>query len=472
MNVTALSLDAERDKSDLRPLFSSLLWAYLLTVGSLLLFGFWWGEVGSDMLVVAMGWPHVFLGFIFYFNKVIKGQVPHRAYFWILISLTLLICLVHAFTPLTTLIYTYFVFHAFRDEIFIYHQRRTGFRVRGPIFNGVGLFCLAVVLLISGLDQLSWQQVIRSSEIPPRELTSGRYLIAFDPVEDSRGREFYFSLTAPGTEGLTSIRSFASRRDVEPTGELLISGKPWSLPDLHFRPYYDEHLVPAAFPADALAPLLVTGGHSVGQSFRAEADNLSGISVPLDVDQPFAPDFKLHFKLESAFEMNHPFFEEGSLFLLLFLGGMLSALGRPRRLFQQYPELRYFVPLLLLFVGMQFLLEAGRYYALLTPLFFSFLVVFHYFSWYVFSLEIIEQRSSSPHPVAIQDPNLLDHFLQKLGTRQGFLGAVVILNLVSLTGVMLWYVLPDVSWLKYAFDLEYFLYFLVFHVTMSFAPKK
>ena len=65
---------------------------------------------------------------------------------------------------------------------------------------------------------------------------------------------------------------------------------------------------------------MVTGGHSVGQTFRAEADNLSGISVPLEVDQAFAPDFNLHFKLESAFQVNHPFFEEGSLFLLLFLG--------------------------------------------------------------------------------------------------------------------------------------------------------
>ncbi len=475
MNVTALILDAEQDKSGLRPLFSSFLWAYLLTAGSLVLFGSWWGEAGYDMLLVAMGWPHVFLGFIFYFNKVIKGQVPHRTYFWILISLTLLICLVHTFTPVTTLIYVYFVFHALRDEIFIYHQRRTGFQVGGPIFKGVGLSFLAVVVLLSGLEQFSWQEVIRSLEIPSRELASGEYLIRFDPVENSRGRELYFSLTAPGTEGVTSIRSFGSRQDVEPTGELLISGKPWSLRDLHFRPYYAAQAAPAASPAHApraSSPLLVTGGHSVGQSFRAEAGHLSAIAVPLEVDPPLAPDFNLQFKLKSAFQVNHPFFEEGSLFLLLFLGGMLSALGRPCRLFQQYPELRYFVPLLVLFVGMKFLLELGRYYALLTPLFFFFLVVFHYFSWYIFSLEIIEQRSSSPHPVRIQDPNLLDRFLQKLDSRQGFLSVVVILNLVSLTGVMVWYALPEVTWLKYAFDLEYFLYFLVFHVTMSFAPKK
>src|SRR5882724_11779715 len=55
-----------------------------LTVASLALAGFLWREQGYEMLIVTMGWPHVILGFVFYFGRVLRGETRARPAFVLL----------------------------------------------------------------------------------------------------------------------------------------------------------------------------------------------------------------------------------------------------------------------------------------------------------------------------------------------------------------------------------------------------
>jgi hypothetical protein len=47
---------------------------------------------------------------------------------------------------------------------------------------------------------------------------------------------------------------------------------------------------------------------------------------------------------------------------------------------------------------------------------------------------------------------------------------VIVLNVISVLTVLWYYRLGGPSALRYFFDYNYFLYFLVFHVTFSFRP--
>src|SRR6266550_4033092 len=95
-----------------------------LTVVSLVLAGFLWREQGYEMLIVTMGWPHVILGFVFYFGRVMRGETKARPAFVLLSLLTVTLWIIHYNYAITGLIYLYFLYHAFRDEIFVYLQTR------------------------------------------------------------------------------------------------------------------------------------------------------------------------------------------------------------------------------------------------------------------------------------------------------------------------------------------------------------
>jgi hypothetical protein len=60
--------------------------------------------------------------------------------------------------------------------------------------------------------------------------------------------------------------------------------------------------------------------------------------------------------------------------------------------------------------------------------------------------------------------------LTYLGSTRHFTAAVIVLNLISVIGVLWYYRLGSPGGLRYIFDYNYFLYFLVFHVTFSFRP--
>src|SRR5262245_13077124 len=98
----------------------------LFTVTTLTLTGYLWDHAGYEMLIVTMGWPHVILGFAFYFGRVLNGQKDSRISFLLLSGATITLWTIHYYYPITGLIYLYFLFHLFRDEIFVYMQTRSG----------------------------------------------------------------------------------------------------------------------------------------------------------------------------------------------------------------------------------------------------------------------------------------------------------------------------------------------------------
>jgi hypothetical protein len=476
-------------------LLNRLLIAYVLTAVSLAACGYLWGAAGFDLLVVGMGWPHVILGFMFYFNKVLKGEGSHRIQFAWLLALTAAIGYVYSRQPITTLIYTYFVFHAFRDEIFIYHQRRTSHRFAGPIFARGGGVLLAAVVVLALVDQVGLRRELRTVEVPVEQLRAGEtYTIEFPPLGNSRGRTYYFYLVAPHSHGVTTLLSYAWGVDSYPQGELRVSDKAWpgTEKDLEFQARYQTAGAAASrIPKirDGSAPgvdgsgrygVQVSGGHRVGQTFRAEADGLSGIALPLELTGPVPAELKLVFHLESGFFVAHPFAYELGLLGLATLLTLAAVFSVPRGLFSRQPGLRYALPVLFLFTAAMLSMKLGRFYGLISPLFISFRVVFHDYSGYVFSLEKIAARPARPEARLREQASGearpwrsgYERMLEAISTREGFLTLVVALNLVSFAGADAYQVLHLASGLQYGFDLRYFLYFLVFHVTMSFAPKR
>ena len=106
----------------------NILASLALTLITLTLSGSIWREQGYEMLIVAMGWPHVLLGFSFFFGRVLRGERDSRTTFLLLAFATLAICAIHYRYAITGLIYLYFLFHLFRDEIFVYLQTRARHR--------------------------------------------------------------------------------------------------------------------------------------------------------------------------------------------------------------------------------------------------------------------------------------------------------------------------------------------------------
>jgi hypothetical protein len=453
---------------------------YVLTAGALAGFGLLWGEPGFEMLVVAMGWPHVLLGLLFYSRKLAPQGSPYRRPFFALLLLTLAISIAHTLVAITTFIYLYFVFHAFRDEIFMYRKRTRGFDFRGAVLDRGGLIFLASVLVVAGYDQIaqiSWRPVDRSVTIPLSDLAGRTTLnIGFDPLENSAGRDFYFSLVVPGSSPPVALATYMTRGDSETSGEMLVNEKSvdgmlseGSRHDLYFEPRFGSQTSSIQTPDDTrFAATALSGGHEVGQTFRAASDGLDGITLPIAWVADPPPGQAVEFTLQPATYIRFPFLEEASVLGLVLLGGgvvLLRSRGRDRA---ERREHIYFVVLVALLFLAKLALQVGRYYLLVAPLFFSFLVVFHYFSWYVFSLDTIRASGRRPNP---EGGGWVDRLLGKMGDRPGFLKTVVLLNALSLAGVLAWAFLPGMRILDYAFRLDYFLYFLVFHVTMSFAPR-
>src|SRR6267142_221731 len=85
----------------LRNIFAS----FGLTILTLALTGAIWREQGYEMLIVAMGWPHVLLGFAFFFGRVLRGEKDSRLTFLLLASVTATICAIHYHYSITGLIY-------------------------------------------------------------------------------------------------------------------------------------------------------------------------------------------------------------------------------------------------------------------------------------------------------------------------------------------------------------------------------
>jgi hypothetical protein len=442
-----------------------------LTISSLALAGSLWREQGYEMLIVTMGWPHVILGFVFYFGKVMRGEAKARGAFVLLALFTLAIWIVHYNYAITGLIYLYFLYHAFRDEITVYFQTRARHRP-GPGVYAVAGVGPAILLILLIPQQQNFRHDLRRIEVNDAQVQPAGTLISFKPVPNSRGRDFYFYLQAPHTAGLRAFTTPATTADVHSTGEVLVNDRAWpQAADLVFRPHYANESAAVPVPSgsdNGTVPVLLTGGHRVGQTFRAEQNNLDGIWLPINRLDAGANPTNIYFHLASPPLLPYSTaIADIRLILIALVGALVIWKLLPKR--GQSNQL--WIYLLVIaggFAFTQITLKSSNNAGYSFPLIFQFVVVFHYWSWYVFSYDKLRTLKGAPTRPSI---SRYDAMLASLRSAWNFTTVMVLLNLVSGMGVVWYYKLNGPPALRFPFDYNYFLYFLVFHVTFSFNPK-
>ena len=467
----------------------NLLLTFALAVASLALAGALSGAQGYEMLIVAMGWPHIVLGFLFYFGKVLRGEWHARYTFLFLLLLTLALWTAHYTYTITGFISIYFTYHVFRDEVFIYFQRRSRHKLRDSV--GVAGFIPFILLMFLVTDPRPqhYRQDLRRVELGATDLNQdGWTLIPFKPISYSRGQDFYFYIQTPQQKGASGYNTFATTGESRGDGEVRVADRKWSqAADLVFKPYYASDQGNA--PADTISEtgalqVQVSGDYNLGQTFKAEQDNLAGIWLltrrSTDSSQP--PLFVFHLTPDTSLPLAPlSTFMQAIRFTLIFI---LAALV----LWKALPELKrtrafwvYFLALIAIFALLQKVIRETGGAGYVVPVMFQLVVVFHYWSWYVFSFNKLLAARHAPNTatasaaVAVTPATstaLYDRMLARLRSISNFTLVVVALNLLSIAGV-LWYGRWDgPAALRYTFDYSYFLYFLVFHVTFSFGPKQ
>jgi hypothetical protein len=451
----------------------NILLTLTFTVSTLALVGFIWREQGYEMLIVTMGWPHVLLGFVFYFGRVMRGETNSRTSLIPLILLTLALWIIHYNYAITGLIYLYFLYHAFRDEIFVFLQTRARHRGITNVYAVAGVGPLILLMLLVPQQQAFRQDLRRAEFTGAQVAANGWTLIPFKPVQNSRSRNFYFYLQAPHTEGVRAFVTHAAVHDLRGDGEVLVGDRSWTqASDLYFQPHYAGESQPIGLgvsSSDNVAVLL-TGGHRVGQTFTAARDNLDGIWLPIDrLEQPGeATQFVFHLASPPLLPYSSALASLRFVLIVILAAFVLWKLvPRGRRSSQLW---LYLLVLTTAFAGTQMILKSSSNAGYPFPLIFQFVVVFHYWSWYVFSFD--KQRALKSASVTLPvSARRYDQMLAWLRRAPNFTATVVLLNLISGLVVFWYYKLGGPMTLRLGFDYSYFLYFLVFHVTFSFNPR-
>ena len=450
----------------------NLLLTLALTVATLAVVGFLAREQGYEMVIVTMGWPHVILGFVFYLGRVIRGEARTREVFAVLALATAAIWIVHYNFAITGLIYLYFLYHAFRDEIFVFLQTRARHRPGAGLYAVAGV-SPAILLILLIPQQQAFRHDLRRAELNDAQVAhDGWTLISFKPVPNSRGRDFYFYVQAPQTAGVRAYTTQAGIADERPDGEVLVNDRKWpQASDLVFRPQYAGVSTAPQPGAAPTIPVLLTGGHRVGQTFKAEHDNLDGIWVPISPLEPSPVPISFIFHLASpALLPYQPVVADVRLILIVLLSGLLLW----RLLWKRGQGNHLWIYLLVMasvFAITQMTLKSSNNAGYAFPLIFQFVVVFHYWSWYVFSFDKQRVLKNSMPPASVAARNRYDRILALLRPARNFWTVTLLLNLLSGLAVFWYYKLNGPATLRFAFDYNYFLYFLVFHVTFSFNPK-
>ncbi|HEY8185342.1 MAG TPA: hypothetical protein VIF64_04710, partial [Pyrinomonadaceae bacterium] len=445
----------------LRNIFASL----ALTILTLALTGALWREQGYEMLIVAMGWPHVVLGFAFFFGRILRGEKDSRPRFLLLAAVTATICAIHYQYSITGLIYLYFLFHLFRDEIFVYLQTRARHQPGSRVYAVAGVAPLILLILLVP-PQESFRHDLRRVEFTGTQISSnGWTLIPFKTVPNSYGRDFYFYLQAPQTEGLRAFITHASVSDLRSDGEMMVGKRKWlQAEDLIFRPHYSgysEQSETSAAPTGSSVPVLLTGGHAVGQTFTAERNNLDGVWLPIDRYEQNGESTRFVFHIASPPLL--PYSEpidriRVALMIILtavVLWRLIPGTGKSWQLWI------YLAVLAGAFASMHTMLKTSNNAGYAAPLIFQFAVVFHYWSWYVFSFDKLRTKRSPASAQPANQPRLYDKVLAYLGSKPHFTAIVIVLNLISAAGVLWFYRLGGPGVLRYFLDYNYFLYFLV-----------
>jgi len=442
-----------------------------LTLAAIILMYSLWSSLGYKMLMLGLGWPHVILGFVFYFGAIVRGNARTRIAFVMLVLLTLAIWTAHYIYDIAALIYIYFLYHAFRDDILVsvWKGARQGRMSHALDAGAIVLILMLLGLLIFAPAQDVYRNV-RSLELTGAQVSAnGWTLISFDPVADSRGREYYFFLQAPHTAGLRAFVTKAGTSDRRADGEIRVNNEKWTnASDLIFQPYYagEPQTTPAPQTADEI-PVLLTGGHRVGQTFKAERNNLAGIWLPIDRLNTEGETTRFVFGLSVPL-FAYPFTQTnlrwaGIIALTLILLAWL--LLRQRGNAQVWV---YLVCMIAFVIALQAIFKTSNLAEQSLRFFAQFVLVFHYFLWYVITFN--KYRGKAPAPGQVAPQSLYDRMLAYLRRTPQFPIAVVVLNLASLAGVAWYYQANAAPRLLYFFDYRFFLYFLAFHVTFSFKP--
>ena len=453
----------------LRNIFASL----TLTIFTLALAGSIWREQGYEMLIVAMGWPHVLLGFAFFFGRVLRGERDSRLTFLLLALVTATICALHYGYSITGLIYLYFLFHLFRDEIFVYLQTRARHRPGSSVYAVAGVAPLILLMLLIPKQEF-FRHDLRRVEFTGTQISSnGWTLIPFKAVPNSRGRDFYFYLQAPQTGGLRAFVTHANASNLRSDGEMMVGKSKWDqAEDLVFQPHYsgDSEWPASNASTGGDVPVLLTGGHSVGQTFTAEKNNLDGIWLPIDRFEQSGESTRFVFHIASPPLLPYSVpVDRVRVALMMILAAVVlwRLMPGPGKSWQLWI---YLAVLAGAFAGTQTILKSSNNAGYPFPLIFQFAVVFHYWSWYVFSFDKLRAKPSLPvrRGVSLRP---YDKVLAYLGSKPHFTAIVIVLNLISAVGVLWYYRLGGPAAFRYFLDYNYFLYFLVFHVTFSFRPR-
>ncbi|HEV7684895.1 MAG TPA: hypothetical protein VGO68_22490 [Pyrinomonadaceae bacterium] len=469
LNVPSVQLQHASLGVALRNILATL----AVSILTLVITGSIWREQGYEMLIVAMGWPHVLLGFSFFFGRALRGERDSRTTFLLLALATIAICAIHYRYSITGLIYLYFLFHLFRDEIFVYLQTRARHRPGSKVYAVAGLAPLILLLLLVPRQQ-DFRHDLRRVEFAGTQVSNnGWTLIPFKAVPNSRGRDFYFYVQAPQTAGVRTFITHASSENLRSDGEMIVGKGKWDqAEDLVFRAHYVDdasELGANMVGSTGGVPVLLTGGHSVGQVFRAEKDQLAGVWLPIDrLEQNADPTrFVFHLASPPLLPYSEPV-ERVRTVLIWLLAAIVIWRLIPRR-GKGWQLWIYLAVLAGAFAISQTVLKTSNNAGYAFPLIFQFAVVFHYWSWYVFSFDKLRVNSKPPLGSAT-NARLYDRLLSYLGSRPHFTIAVIGLNAISILLVLWYYRFGGPSALRYFFDYNYFLYFLVFHVTFSFRP--
>lgn len=223
-----------------------------------------------------------------------------------------------------------------------------------------------------------------------------------------------------------------------------VADRKWKVDsDLIYEPFYGDGGNPK--PAEPVAgdrinPVLLSGDYRLGQTFTSTRDNLAGVwiytsefsaaSLPANISFHLTPDTSLPLPpLSPALKVLRV-----AVIILLLAIVLWKALPhlKSNRAFWLY--FFFFVAMLAL---LQKTIKAGANTGLEMPIMFQLIVVFHYWSWYVFSFDKL--RALPPRQVkqSVHQP-LYDRLLMRLRSLPHFTALVIVLNLVSLAGVF-WY---------------------------------
>ena len=439
----------------------NLVLSLILTAVLLAAAGWVWGRPGYDILLVGVGWPHILLGFFSYGLKLRRGETA-RLFFPAGLALFAVIAWLHHEYLLLTFIQMLFVFHALRDEISIYLRTRAGEGAAPAVSELPGLlpFLLALLLIpnwsvADDPARYDLRGSTRGGELPALDASRpGWLLFPFDPVEDSEGRSFRFRVEARGSASFPEMVTALAPSSTH----FLVNGRP-SRQTAYGRPlalgmvprFGSEPEPPGMTPPADHSTARVSGGHRLGQRFVAERADLSGVWLWIDDASSRHTPLDLEYGLDPAplVPASFPFRElRFGLIVLLVVVGIRQVERSPRPRIGAWAFLAlmaavFALPVVLLISQSG---PAGK-----LPYLFQFLVVFHYVSWYVFTL----RRSTDPTRRSVR-----------------WVALVLLLNVVFVAAAWLGQLGQVPAAFSGLFRIEYFVYALLFHVCLSFGHRR